>query len=284
MVTNDSLNLTPLESVNDNITFFNWDEILIANVHYPEGPVGLTLLDFPNGVTIYEDVRGGDPARIVYNSINFKRICHSICIAGGSILGLESMTGVTVEKFKQTNYTNFTGLCGSIIYSYNLLKNSIYPDKELGRYAVNKLRQNQIYNGKIGAGVSAYYGLGSSFYEFKNGIKLLAIVVNNATGNIYKDGKCIQKNSSMNYNFERNTTISVLVTNIVLDIDKLKQMACQVHSSMAETIKPFNTFADGDVFYSCSTNTLDITLNNLELIEIFIKGSQIINEAILKSL
>ena len=193
MISNDELKLQPLESINEDKTIFNWEDILISNVYYQEGPVGLTLIDFPKGVTIYEDVRGGDPARIVYNSINFQRKCHSICIAGGSILGLESMTGVTAEKFKQTNYTNFTGLCGSIIYSYNLLENSIYPDKELGRFAVTKLKKNLLYNGKIGAGISACYGLGSSFFEFENGIKLLAIVVNNATGNIFKDGKCIKK-------------------------------------------------------------------------------------------
>ena len=60
-------------------------------------------------------------------------------------------------------------------------------------------------------------------------------------------------------------------------------MACQVHSNMASIIKPFNTFADGDVFYACSTNSLDVNLTNFDLIEVFIKGSAIINEAIYKS-
>ena len=54
-----------------------------------------------------------------------------------------------------------------------------------------------------------------------------------------------------------NTTLTVIVTNQVMGIRELNQMARQVHSSMARAIDPFHTMYDGDVLYCVTTNQID---------------------------
>ncbi|HET6348951.1 MAG TPA: P1 family peptidase, partial [Candidatus Krumholzibacteria bacterium] len=54
-----------------------------------------------------------------------------------------------------------------------------------------------------------------------------------------------------------NTTLTVIVTNQVMNLRELNQMARQVHSSMARAIDPFHTMYDGDVLYAVTTNEID---------------------------
>lgn len=54
----------------------------------------------------------------------------------------------------------------------------------------------------------------------------------------------------------RNTTLSVLVTNVALPRDLLRQLGRQTHSSMARAIQPFQTPDDGDTFFTVSTGEI----------------------------
>jgi L-aminopeptidase/D-esterase-like protein len=51
----------------------------------------------------------------------------------------------------------------------------------------------------------------------------------------------------------RHTTLSVLVTDVALPRELLRQLGRQVHSSMARAIQPFHTPADGDILFTVST-------------------------------
>lgn len=285
-ITNDKVKLKPRLSKSDNKIELNFKDVKISQVEYSEGPVGLTYIDFPKGAKVHMDVRGGWPAYLNSLSTNDKQHVAGINISGGSILGLESSTGIIAEDMKNKKYKTWKGVNGSIIYSHNLNVNRIYPDKELGRFAYQNFGKT-LYNGQVGAGQSAAKGQGWYYYEIK-GIKILGLVVNNAVGDIYKD--CQKVNTkSMNLSkieLNKNTTITVLITNLTLDNDELKQMAHQVNCSMAETIRPFNTFFDGDVFYSCSTETYEKpkNFNNRKLIKFYMVCSDVIKKAILNSL
>ena len=91
---------------------------------------------------------------------------------------------------KSNNYEGWAGYNGAIIYSGNLGQdNKIYPDKDLGRFAFNQ-SDNKLYSGQVGAGLAASHGQGWS-YKNIDGIKVLALVVNNALGVVYKDNKPI---------------------------------------------------------------------------------------------
>ena len=285
--TNDDMNLIPKLSKNNNKVIIDFDDILFSNVEYSEGPVGLTYIHFPETIKCYMDIRGGWPAYINALSTNDKNMISGICITGGSLLGLEAGTGIVAENFKNSNYKSWYGVNTSVIYSSNLTKNKIYPDKDLGRFAFNNM-SNVFYNGQAGAGQSAKCGQGCAFYKLKNKIKILAIVVNNAIGSIYKDNVLIKEGiKTKDLEIGTNTTIIVLITNLQLDYDELKQMTNQVNVTIGEVIRPFNTFFDGDTFYSCSTMEKEKPESynkSYKLMKFFIKCSECVKEAIHNSL
>ena len=51
----------------------------------------------------------------------------------------------------------------------------------------------------------------------------------------------------------QHTTLSVLVVNVDLPRELLRQLGRQVHSSMARAIHPFHTPDDGDILFTVST-------------------------------
>ncbi len=98
--------------------------------------------------------------------------------------------------------------------------------------------------------MSANHGQGWGYKEFGK-IKILALCVNNAVGSVYKDNRLVhnprgEKETEIN-GFgvgasTRNTTLIIILTNLKLDGDELKQMNQQVNVSIGESIRPFNTF------------------------------------------
>ena len=56
---------------------------------------------------------------------------------------------------------------------------------------------------------------------------------------------------------QKNTTVSLLVTNQKLEPALLQRLASQVHTSMARALQPFATIFDGDVLYAVSTAELE---------------------------
>lgn len=60
----------------------------------------------------------------------------AIVLSGGSLLGLESITGVTSEIFKERGYNYGWGkmplVAGSVIFDWVERNKPLYPDKMLG--------------------------------------------------------------------------------------------------------------------------------------------------------
>ncbi len=54
-----------------------------------------------------------------------------------------------------------------------------------------------------------------------------------------------------------NTTLTAVVTNQAMDERILRQLARQVHSSMARAIQPFHAPHDGDVLFAVSTDEVE---------------------------
>ena len=262
---------------------YNFEGIKVSTVQYDEGPVGCTFIFFEKKAQIFIDKRGGARAYLSVESNNNLNFMDGVCIAGGSILGLEATTGIMAETLKQSNYSSYKKIAGSMIGSHNLKKNKIYPDKALGRFAYQNLQYGNISTGNIGGAASASIGQGASFFEYPNKVKILAVVVINAIGNIYKDNNIIKRSGFFDKKKKEkdsNTTITVLITNLILTSFDLEQMSKQCHSGMAINIRPFHTLYDGDVFYSCSTQELNIEQRDIELIHFFMKCSEVIEQAI----
>jgi L-aminopeptidase/D-esterase-like protein len=299
--TNDNTKLIPRKSKSNNYIKLEFPGIRVSQCEYREGPVGLTYIHFNNKARVYMEVRGGQPTYINCLSTINKQFIDGINNSGGSKLGLESTTGLTAESLKNNKYKNFNKINGSIIWSQNLKINKIYPDIHLGRFAYNQ-KDKKLYNGQVGAGLSANHGQGWAFKKI-NKIKILALCVNNAIGVIFKDNEPVHTpGGKKNYYFKldrinlndtkkindnkikQNTTNIVLITNLKLDIDDLKQLNQQINASIGESIRPYNTLADGDTLYTCSTDKIDNNFNQLQSIKFFDECSKVLKEAILNSI
>lgn len=259
ILSNDNAELIPKLSTSKNFIKLDFPNINISQVEYSEGPVGLTYIQYINAARVHMEVRGSWPAYINMLSNNEKHILSGINIAGGSALGLEATSGIVAESLRKSDYVNWIGVNGTNIYSQNLNKNKIYPDKNLGRFAYNNFTQ-KLYNGQVGAGLSASHGQGWSYKKFENGIKVLILVVNNAIIDVHEDNEIINK----------NTTIIVVTTNLDLDNDELKQMNQRL--------------TDGDIMYTCSTREINNYYDMIQLINFFNECSELLKEAIFNSI
>ena len=72
----------------------------------------------------------------------------------------------------------------------------------------------------------------------------------------------LQPEAALPGGLTRHTTLSVLVTNVALPRDLLRQLGRQTHSSMARAIQPFHTPDDGDTFFTVSTG--EITTDDID--------------------
>src|SRR5581483_161711 len=280
VMTNDNTRLEPKTTFDSPLLEFDFPSLQIGVAEYEEGPTGCTVFHFPNGAATAIDIRGGSVGTIGNYEWN-----HAICLAGGSLYGLEAASGVTAELFARRGYaTNFEDIAlvsGAIIYDF-ARGNATYPDKALGRTAMQSARAGVFPIGRHGAGCSANVGKGFDFTRAEpsgqggafrqiGATKIAAFTIVNAIGAIvnrtgqvvrgYFDANtgtrhhALQDLEQMLANaqapnvIQGNTTLSVVVINERIRADALRQFAKQVHASMARAIQPFHTMYDGDVLY-----------------------------------
>ena len=287
---NDNVDLTPRVEFEGPTLEFDFPRVRIGVAEYPEGPTGCTVFHFPKDALLEADIRGGAVGVLGghYNRVD------AVCLAGGSSYGLEAVTGVAAEMLAMNRYsTSWNKLAlvsGAVIYDYSPRRNAIYPDKALGRAALRSARPGVFPLGPRGAGCSAvagkmlryagyqgeHTGQGGAFRAV-GPTKVAVFTVVNALGAIVgRDGKVARgnrskatgervhlvdagaptrKRSTHSRTMPRgNTTLTVLITNRKLRRESLRQIAKQVHASMARAIQPFHTALDGDVLFAISTN------------------------------
>ena len=284
--------LTPLTSFDGPALPFDFPGLRVGVAEYAEGPTGCTVLHFPTGAALATDVRGGSPGLIGdYGA------CDAICLAGGSLYGLEAATGVAAELFATAEYSTrfdrIAAVAGAIIYDFGGRDNAIYPDKALGAAAFRAAADDDGQRfplGRRGAGRSASVGNGFGFDQGEPGgqgmafrqvgpVKLAVCTVVNAIGAVVgRDGRVVRghldratgtRHHSI-ADLERrlaageapqpargNTTLTVVATNQRLDAGTLRQLGRQVHTSMARAIQPFHTPYDGDILFAATTNEVE---------------------------
>lgn len=291
-LSNDTADLTPQPPPDGPSLSFDFPGMEIGVMEYPEGPTGCTVFHFPAGAALEVDVRGGSPG--VVGDLGRT---HAICLTGGSIYGLEAVTGVGAELLAQREYDaswDRIGLtAGAVIYDYGARDNTIHPDVALGRAALRAARPGWFPLGPRGAGCSATAGKGLFFnrgeaagqggaFRQIGATKIAVFTVVNAIGVIVdRQGEVVRGGldpatgvrSSLVTEAEEiaaglaappppnelggNTTLTLVVTNRRLDSRSLRQLGRQVHSSMARGIQPFHTLFDGDVLFSVTTAEIE---------------------------
>ena len=290
-LSNDSVRLVPRTEFDGPALELDFPGLRIGVAEYDEGPTGCTVFHFPEGAAAATDVRGGSPG----TTGGFEWVS-AICLAGGSLYGLEAATGVAAELFAARDYavgwTDIATVSGAIIFDYGRRETSIYPDKELGRAAFRAAREGRFPLGQRGAGRSA--GVGKTFgldygepggqgaaYRRLGETLIAVFTVVNAVGAVVdREGHVVRghldpadgtRRALVEWVEERiaagepvhplappgNTTLTVVATNQTLDRRVLQQLGRQVHASMARAIQPFQALVDGDVLYAVSTNAVD---------------------------
>src|SRR5256884_5161275 len=136
-LSNDTAQLVPRTSFDGPELRFDCPGLEIGVAEYEEGPTGCTVFHFRGGpVACSTDIRGGSPAV----SGAGVELVEAICLAGGSLYGLETAAGVAAELLARREYR--TGwleiplVAGAIIFDLGPRDNAVYPDKELVRAAV----------------------------------------------------------------------------------------------------------------------------------------------------
>lgn len=172
----------------------------------------------------------------------------------------------------------------------------IYPDKALGQQAVRNAIPGEFPLGMVGAGAGATVGqwvdfphrrerggqggafrqLGPIKVAFFTVVNALGVIVdrqgrvvrgglNPATGErpqplvdaeAILEGREVRLQPALSGGKLRHTTISLLVTNVALPRELMRQVGRQVHSSMARAIQPFHTPDDGDLLFTVSTGEI----------------------------
>ncbi|WP_241263340.1 P1 family peptidase [Parahaliea mediterranea] len=208
---------------------------------------------------------------------------------------------------------------GSIIYDFGARRlNEVVPDKRLAQAAFRAARPGWFPQGAQGAGrmaMSGYFfgcnamsGQGGAFREI-NGIKVAAFTVVNAIGVVTgRDGSVLACNRDPEWpagvdtaqllartngpegigstvadpaGTNKNTTVSLVITNQKLSPAELNRLAVQVHTSMGRGLQPFATQFDGDVLYAVSTAEIEEPV--LTSAEIGALASEVMWDAIIAS-
>lgn len=293
---NDNADLIPVTTGSrdrENLLAFDFSGLEVGVAEYAEGPTGCTVFRFPNGATGVADVRGGAPGTVLSHREGW---VDAICLAGGSVYGLEAVAGVSAEllagKKYDTAWNNIAIVSGAVLYDFNEHRRNraIYPDKNLGRAALRAAQSGSFPLGARGAGVCATVGksLRSPYTSERAGqggavqaegdVKIAVFTVVNAVGAIVdRTGKVVRGHFDPKKDVRHriaeavalssgddtldpppgNTTLSVVAINQPMGLRELRQLARQVHSSMARAVDPFHTINDGDVLYAVTTNELD---------------------------
>jgi L-aminopeptidase/D-esterase-like protein len=309
MRSNDDQALIPVTSFDGPALTFDFPGLRIGVAEYAEGPTGCTVFEFIPGALTAVDIRGGSPGTVGnygYNS--------AICLAGGSLYGLEVSSGVAAELFARrgyaTGFSDIVTVSGAIIFDFGGRYNAIYPDKALGRAALRAAREGVFPQGAHGAGRKAHCGwftredsgqggafrqVGETRVAAFSVVNCMGAIVNRA-GQVVKgnldartgerlhfmqglEHKLAEQAEQGKENQKGNTTLTVVVTNQKLSSNELNQLARQVHASMARVIQPFHTLYDGDVLYAVSTRAVENPA--LDAVSLGVVASEAVWDAVL---
>lgn len=267
-----SVALVPVTAFGTPSLKFDFPRLKIGFAEYAEGPTGCTVFLFDQGVVTAVDVRGGMPG-VVESEYQFH---HAICFAGGSLHGLEAVSGVRAAltaKEAPRNPPPLPLVAGAIIFDWFNRKDFVYPDKTLGEAAARTAAPGRFYYGRRGAGRWAGVGQGGAFREIGT-TKIAVFTVVNALGDIVDresrvrtrdhrhpgdklEARLARGSESRSDQVGRHTTLTLVVTNQKWSQSELNQIGKQVHASMARAIQPFHTMRDGDVLFTATTDEVE---------------------------
>jgi L-aminopeptidase/D-esterase-like protein len=280
---------------------------------------GCTVILCPPGTVGSIDIRGSAAGtRQIDALLGFHIVneVHAVFLSGGSAFGLDAAGGV-MEFLEErgrgfdVTITRVPIVPTAVIYDLSVGNCRSRPDKAMGFAACQAAKPQVQGDGSIGAGTGATVGkllgihqamkggLGTSYCQGPNGLKVGALAVVNAFGDLVdpvsgdilagarttKDGRefadaarLIQQGVVRRRFGEPNTTIGVVATNARLTREEAQKIAQMGHNGLARTIRPVHTLFDGDVVFVLAHPEVDADLHVLGLL-----GEKALIQAILSA-
>lgn len=281
--------------------------------HYTDdkAKTGCTAIICKSGAVAGVDVRGSAPGTREtdllrgYNSV--ERI-QAVMLSGGSAFGLDAASGA-MQYLEELGLGVNVGVGVVPIVPAAVIFDLVYgenvrPDKAAGYAACKNASAGPVARGSVGAGTGATVskafgmqyavksGVGNACIELEGGVKVAAIAVVNALGDVYdpETGALVSaaringeltpcfKSAALGQAGFGNTTIGVVATNAALTREEANKLASMAHDGLAMTIRPVHTSLDGDTFFAMSTGEV-----KCELLPVLVAGVRAVSEAVLNA-
>ncbi len=252
--------------------------------HVTGNGTGVTVMLFASGTVGSAEVRGGAPATRETDLLDPSRPVarvDAIVLAGGSAFGLAAADGVM--RYLAERGQGFATAAGAVpivpaACIFDLVEAGGPPPGADDGYeaAVSAARDEALEPGRVGAGAGATVGKwrgrewaapgGVGVAETTiDGVRVGALAVVNALGDVIAaDGTTLAGSSApleapgfpspLPFEESRaNTTLAVVVTDVVLDKPACFLLAQSAHDGFARALRPAHTRFDGDIAFAVAT-------------------------------
>jgi L-aminopeptidase/D-esterase-like protein len=252
---------------------------------------GCTVVLCPPGTVGSVDIRGSAAGTRQLDALlgfHIVNEVHGVCISGGSAFGLDAAGGVMEFLEEQGRgfdvaITRVPIVPAAVIYDLSVGNCRARPDNAMGYAACRAARPEPQGDGSLGAGTGATVGkllgihqatkggLGTSFLEGPEGLRVGALAVVNALGDVvdpqtgeilagtrtspesreFADAVGLIRRGVVRRRFGEptNTTIGVVATNARLTREEAQKIAQMSQNGLARCIRPAHTLFDGDAVF-----------------------------------
>jgi L-aminopeptidase/D-esterase-like protein len=252
---------------------------------------GCTVILCPPGTVGSVDIRGSAAGTRQLDALLGYHIVsevQALLIAGGSAFGLDAAGGVMEFLEEQgrgfdVTITRVPTVPAAVIFDLSVGNCRVRPDKAMGYSACLAAQPEAQGDGSVGAGIGATIGkllgvqqatkggLGTSFLEGPRGLKVGALAVVNAFGDVvdpqtgeilagartapesreFADSVRLIRQGVVRNRFGEptNTTIGVVATNARLTREEAQKIAQMGHNGLVRCIRPVHTLFDGDIVF-----------------------------------
>ncbi|MBI5928983.1 MAG: P1 family peptidase [Chloroflexi bacterium] len=258
-----------------------------------EGPTGCTVILCPPNTVAGIDQRGGAPGTRetdLLRPMHLVQHVHAVLLAGGSAYGLNAAAGVM--RYLEEHSIGFNVRVGvvpivpaAIIFDLDVGNPTIRPDAAMGYTACTLATADPVTEGCVGAGTGARVGgmfgmefacksgIGTAALELDNGVRVAALMVVNAVGDVVAEngqilagvrqppegksfvGSLKALRTLSNLTPTSNTVVGVVATNAQLTKEETNKIAQMAQDGLARAVRPAHTLMDGDTIFALATGS-----------------------------
>ncbi|MFQ5584302.1 MAG: P1 family peptidase [Calditrichia bacterium] len=275
--------------------------IEVGHSTHPEEKTGCTVVLCKKGAAAGIDIRGSAPGtretELLRPGFMIRQI-HGLVLSGGSAFGLRTADGVMRYLAERKAGYDARGIIvpivpAAVIFDLRPGRNPQIPTAEMG-YEACEAAGKHFDEGLIGAGCGATVGkllgmefsmaggLASAGIELPGGVRVAALVVVNALGDVVdpdsgkivagarnpqgkgflNSQKFLLENSFSYNNSAPNTTLAVVATNAQFTKEEINKVARMAQNGISRAIRPAHTMHDGDIVFalSCGGENADVSV------------------------